>query len=110
MRASSRSRSLSTQLCVRSASPRFRDWETVLEEAWQSLVPGGQLVIFDVYAERRVPQSWWIEFIARADRSRRVWEPLEARASEFQLDFLPGSPHLHGGRLLLAVGRKGPSA
>ena len=82
------------------------DWETVMARAWDQLAPGGQLVIFDVYAERRVPQTWWTELIARADLSRRVWEPLEARATGFELEFLPGSPHLHGGRLFLAAGSK----
>jgi len=84
----------------------FPDWEAVFDGAWSQLAPGGQLVIFDIHADRWVPQTWWTERIARADLSRRVWEPLEARARDFRREVLPGSPHLFGGRPFLATGHK----
>lgn len=80
------------------------DWERVLERCFDLLAPGGQFLIFDVHAERRVPQTRWVELIARADLSRKVWEPLAARASGFELEFLEGSPHVHGGRPIVASG------
>ena len=42
--------------------------------------------------------------MARADLKRRSWEMLEAVSEDFQLHWLQGSPHLHGGRLYLATG------
>ena len=86
------------------------DWETVFGSMFELLRPGGQFVILDVYAERRVPQTWWVELIARADLSRRVWEPLERSSKDFAIQFLPGSPHLHGGRVFLASGSKSAPA
>jgi len=82
------------------------DWEAVFAGMFELLRPGGQFVILDVHAERRVPQTWWVELIARADLARRVWEPLERASKDFAIEFLPGSPHIHGGRVFLATGSK----
>lgn len=83
------------------------DWEAVLRTAFGLLRPGGQFLIMDVHAKRRVPQTWWVERIARADLARRTWEPLEAIATEFEIRTLPGSPHVHGGRPFVATGFRG---
>ncbi len=82
------------------------DWEQAFERTWELLRPGGRYVIFDVYAERWVPQTTWVQLIARADVKRKVWEPLEAAAVDFEREHLPGSPHLHGGSLYLSSGTK----
>lgn len=82
------------------------DWEQVFHQAWELLRPGGRFVIFDVYADRWVPQTSWIKLIAQADVYRKVWEPLEGVADDFSRDHLPGSPHLHGGNLYLSAGTK----
>lgn len=82
------------------------DWQRVFERTFRLLRPGGQYVIFDVSARRRVFTTWLVEWIARADLRRRVWEPLERSAGDFELRYLPGSPYVHGGRLLLASGTK----
>lgn len=82
------------------------DWTRVFHRFFEVLAPGGQFVIFDVHAEKRVPQTWWVELVARADLARRVWQPLEEVTTDFVLEYLPGSPHVHGGRLFVASGSK----
>ena len=83
------------------------DWEKIFRSAWRRLEKGGRCVIFDVYAEQRVPQSWLVERVARADLSRRVWEPLmEVASRDSESGIVPGSPHIHGGHLYLSVGAK----
>jgi len=79
-------------------------WRETIQNAFELLRPGGQLVIFDVYAERRVFQTGWVEWLAEADLSRRCWEPLEA-APDFKHRWLLGSPRVHGGRPYLASAR-----
>lgn len=81
-------------------------FEEVFEATWARLRPGGRYVIFDVHAERWVPQKTWVELLAGADLDRRVWEPLHAVAEDARLTWLDGSVHVHGGRLLLASGIK----
>ncbi len=82
------------------------DWESVFEKMFGFLRPGGQFLIMDVWAEKRVPQTLWVELVARADLRRKVWEPLEACSENFELQFLAGSPHIHGGRVFAATGRR----
>lgn len=83
------------------------DHEAALAHTWSLLRPGGRMVIFDAWAERRSFQTWQVELLARAHLDRKVWEPLEARAEDFSLSFLDdASPGTFGGRLLVARGRK----
>ncbi len=82
------------------------DWEGAFRRGYELLRSGGRIVLFDGYAERRVLQTWGAQLVARADLSRRFWEPLEAVAEDFRLISLPGSPHVFGGRLFVAAGRK----
>ena len=81
------------------------EWERIFERAFALLKPGGQFLILDVYAEERVLQTRWVELLARADLSRKVWESLEQSADQFELRYLEGSPHVFGGRLFVATGR-----
>jgi len=82
------------------------DWEEIFRNAWRRLEPGGRCVVFDVHASRRVPQSWLVEAIARADTSRRTWEPLLGMAPDAQHERIAGSPHIHGGHLYFTAGQK----
>jgi len=82
------------------------EWESVFQATWELLAPGGRYVIFDVYADRWVPQTWYTELIARADLKREVWAPLERLSEGFEREHLPGSPHLYGGSLYLSSGTK----
>lgn len=84
----------------------FPDWERAFSTFWGLLRPGGRLVILDVHAETRTLQTRSVELIARADLSRRVWEPLEAAASDFERRPLDADPKKMGGTLFLASGTK----
>ncbi|MCC6766323.1 MAG: class I SAM-dependent methyltransferase [Deltaproteobacteria bacterium] len=82
----------------------FPAWESVFAATFDLLRPGGRYVIFDVHQDRWVPQSTIVSLVAGADMRRRVWEPLEASADGFALQWLPGSRYVHGGRPFLASG------
>ena len=82
------------------------DWEEVFQKLFDLLEPGGQFIMMEVWAEKRVPQTFYTELVARADLRRKVWEPLEKISANFKLEFLKGSPHIHGGRLFYASGFK----
>ena len=82
------------------------DWQNVFREVWERIEAGGRCVVFDVHARRRVPQSGLVERLARADLSRRVWEPLLELAPDAEHRVLAGSAHLHGGELHLCTGTK----
>ncbi len=82
------------------------DWESVFRATFNLLAPGGRYVIFDVHAERWVPQTWLVERLAQADPTRESWKALEQCCDHFSFEYLSGSPHLHGGRPFLASGCK----
>lgn len=82
------------------------DYEEVFDAAWSLLAPRGTFVIFDVWAERRTLQTYQVELIARADLSRRVWLPLEQRATQFELRFHDARRSVFGGRLFTARGTR----
>ncbi len=82
------------------------DWEAAVDRVLRLLEPGGRMVIFDIYAETRVPQTYVAQLFARANVSRKTWLPLERQSVNFQRTVLPGSPHVHGGRPFIASGDK----
>ena len=81
-------------------------WQDAFRQGFDLVRPGGRIVLFDAYIEKPVLQTWGAALVARADLSRRFWEPLEAVAEDVRLDRLPGSPHEFGGHLYLASGTK----
>jgi ubiquinone/menaquinone biosynthesis C-methylase UbiE len=82
-------------------------WEAALDRTLSLLKPGGTYVIFDVFAEKWVPQTSVVQWFAEADiQKRRPWEALEARTDDFELTWLKGSPHIHGGTPYIARGRR----
>ncbi|MDW3650310.1 MAG: class I SAM-dependent methyltransferase [Bacteroidia bacterium] len=82
------------------------NWEKVFHTLFDLLSPGGQFLMMEVYAKRKVPQTYYTDLIARADLKRKVWEPLEKVSERFDRKELKGSPHLHGGTLYVASGFK----
>ncbi len=80
-------------------------WEDTFAHLWELLEPGGRCLVVDVYAERPGVQGRAVEVLARADLSRRVWEPFEARAEGFDRQTL-STDAVYGGELWLACGRK----
>ena len=77
-------------------------WRETVEACFRVLEPGGRIAVFDVHAERWVPQTTMVEFMAGADVRRKVWEPV-LEGGEGELTWLPGSPHVHGGRMFVAT-------
>jgi ubiquinone/menaquinone biosynthesis C-methylase UbiE len=60
------------------------DWEQVFRAAFELLPPGGRCVIMDEYAPKRGLVTRFIERVASADISRRVWEPLRELSSGYE--------------------------
>ena len=83
----------------------FSDMEAAFDRLWSVLAPRGRAVLVDVHAERLGLQGFLVNRIARADIRRRFWEPLQARAKDFELRDLPFRRQ-HGGQIKLARGLK----
>ena len=82
------------------------DWQRVLEHTFGLLAPGGRYVLFDIFAEKWVPQTWVVQRLAQADMYRESWKVLDALCEDFSFEFLKGTPHIHGGTPFLASGTK----
>ena len=83
------------------------DHVAAFDSVWRLIGPGGRMVVFDVWAEKRTFQTRQVELIARADLNRKVWAPLEEVSDDFELRFIDdASPSTFGGRLFVATGRK----
>ena len=82
------------------------DWQRVLEHTFSLLAPGGRYVVFDIFAQGWVPQTWVVQRLAQADVYRESWKVLDALSEDFSFEFLRGSPHVHGGTPFLASGTK----
>ncbi len=81
------------------------EWETVFERTWELLRPGGRYVIMDLYLAGRPlsrPVDAFYRVVAGADSTRRVWEPLEGRVTDFERR---DDPRL-GGIAFIAAGTK----
>jgi ubiquinone/menaquinone biosynthesis C-methylase UbiE len=82
------------------------DWKRVLGEWLDALSPGGKLVIADVYNEKPGAYARLVELTARAQITRRSWEQLSARTSDFELSWQKSSWSL-GGQFFIARGTRG---
>ncbi|MEZ4339262.1 MAG: class I SAM-dependent methyltransferase [Sandaracinaceae bacterium] len=83
----------------------FPRHEEAFERLWAGLAPGGRAVIVDVHADQPDFQGKMVNLVARADITRRAWEPLERLAEGYAFHPLPPNPK-HGGELWLATGVK----
>lgn len=82
------------------------EYEDAFRGTWEQLREGGRYAIMDVHATRWVPATSMVRLIARADVYRTMWAPLEQISVDFERSWLSRLDHIHGGRLLLAVGNK----
>ena len=82
------------------------DWEKVMDNLIQLLIPKGRLVIVDVFAEKRTFNSKLIEIIANADTGRRIWQNLQTKTEDFYLEYMPVKENKVGGKLFVATGIK----
>lgn len=64
------------------------DWETVFERTWEMLAPGGRYAIMDWYSPKQTLFTKFLNRIAAAESDRRWWEPMEARAADFERESL----------------------
>lgn len=83
----------------------FSDMPGTFTTLWGLLKPGGRCVIVDVHAETLGFQGRMVNLSARADITRRFWEPLEAAAAGYTRTALESKP-AHGGAMYLATGTK----
>lgn len=83
----------------------MNNYAEVFEHLWSLLQPGGLAVVVDVHSESLGLQGHLVNLVARADIRRRVWEPLQARAEDYERSELPADAR-YGGTLWLARGRK----
>ena len=68
-------------------------------------VSGFGTVVVDVHAAKPGLQGRFVNLVARADITRRAWEPLERLAVDFERAALPRNAK-RGGELWLASGNK----
>ncbi len=94
-----------TRLHVFLGLTAFPDWVLSFERLFGLLEPGGRCVIVDVYAEKPTLQGRMVNLVARADITRKTWQPLERLAKNVERRDLPSRPD-HGGQLFLATGVK----
>jgi ubiquinone/menaquinone biosynthesis C-methylase UbiE len=92
-------------ICVLGLSV-IPDWEQVLDKMLALLKEGGQIVIVDVFAEKRDFNTWLVEKFARADLNRKIWQTLETKTSDFHYEYLPVKESKVGGKLFVATGKK----
>jgi ubiquinone/menaquinone biosynthesis C-methylase UbiE len=83
----------------------FPDMQESFDRLWSLLAPGGRAVFVDVHAAQLGLQGRAVNLIAGADIRRRFWEPLKARATNFELRDLPFNAR-HGGQIMMASGDK----
>ena len=94
-----------TRLHVFLGLTAFPDWENSFARLFELLEPGGRCVVIDVYAEKPTFQGRMVNLVARADITRKTWEPLQRLCTDFSRRDLPSRPD-HGGQLYLATGLK----
>ncbi len=83
----------------------IEDYAQAVDRLWALLKPGGRMVVVDTHAEKPGLAGLIVNLVARADIRRRVWEPLEQRASSFELQRFDADWRI-GGDIIQAVGIK----
>lgn len=86
-----------------TALPHF---QRTFETLFALVRPGGRFVLLDVYAPEPTRASRMVEFVARADLSRRAWRPLEKASEGFRREVVSDDHVKFGGELYIASGTK----
>lgn len=81
-------------------------WEATFDALFSLVRPGGRFVLLDVYAPERAQHARTVELVARADLSRKAWEPLQARCRDFERQVLSTDAKRFGGELYVASGTR----
>ena len=82
------------------------EWELVLNNMLDLLKKEGRIVVVDVFAEKRIFNTWLIEKIAGGDMDRKIWQTLENKTTDFYHEYLPVKESKVGGKLFVATGIK----
>lgn len=80
----------------------FPDWQAVFERSFGLMENGGRYCIMDIYNEKVTLRTRIVNILAKADNSRRVWEPLK-RCDDYNEERYPSS---HGDTVVIASGIK----
>ncbi|NOY98405.1 MAG: methyltransferase domain-containing protein [Chloroflexi bacterium] len=67
----------------------FEAYETIFANLYDAMPNGTRFALMEVFAEKGARGAWLLDFVGQADVSRRVWEPLKARLSAYQEEWLP---------------------
>lgn len=80
----------------------FPDWETVVDRTFELLKDDGRYCIMDLYNGDTNLHTRLINVLASSEISRRVWEPLQAKCSDYREQ---RHPLVHGmGVVIIATG------
>ena len=64
----------------------FPAWQQVINNLIAILKPNGTIVIMDWYMEKRSLRGAFIEWIGKGEVTRPIWQYLEPRVKDFQID------------------------
>lgn len=64
----------------------FSEWQQVFERTFDMLTSGGLYCVIDLYNDQKMFQTRVVNMLAGSNTSRRVWEPLEQRSDEYEIE------------------------
>lgn len=82
----------------------FPAWQDVFERSFDLLANDGRYCMMDLFNQNSTFQTRLINFLAKSEISRRVWEPLQKRSDDYVEE---RHPLMHGSEsVIIASGRK----
>lgn len=81
----------------------FPDWQAVFEGSFDLLKPGGSYCIMDIFNDNVTFRTRIVSILADSDNSRRVWEPLRKKCTNYSEERYP---MMHGDSVVVASGTK----
>ncbi len=81
----------------------FGDWQAVFERSFGLLRPGGRYCVMDIFNDKVTLRTHTVRILARADNSRRVWEPLKQKCEDYSEKRYPVA---YGDTVIVAAGTK----
>jgi S-adenosylmethionine-diacylgycerolhomoserine-N-methlytransferase len=81
----------------------FPDWQDVFETSFDLLKKGGRYCIMDIFNDTVTFRTRIVSILAHSDNSRRVWEPLKEKCSNYSEERYP---MMHGDSVVVASGTK----
>lgn len=82
----------------------FPAWQQAFERSFDMLAGGGRYCVMDLFNENTTFQTRLVDFLARSEISRRIWEPLQQRCEDYSEE---RQPLMHGREVVvIASGTK----